>query len=395
MPPQLCFITPGTFAIPSPIYSSVESSLLQLTPLLSKHYDLHIIGRKRPGIPSQYGHFGTKIYNLPGNNLRLYVKHCVDWCEKNPYSIIQIENRPTYVPAFKQRLPSTPIILSLHSITFLQGKRRRLTAIYQGLEMADAILVNSDFLRQYLLRFARHEREAKRWEQKIQVRYFGIDLQSFLPLETPSVHQIRQHIRSQYGLEDLPVLLFCGRIQYYKGLHLLLQAAHRLEELGYRFALLIVGGSHYGRNLNTSYVQQVRTLRQQLKQPSFFIPFIPHQQVPHYYQLADLLIVPSIGPEAFGLVNLEGMATSLPIVTFQRGGIPEVVQHQRTGLLLPGISPVDELVKGIQTLLDQPNLARQLGLAGRKMVEEKFSWEHRAASLVPFYQQFLHSLEKG
>jgi starch synthase len=82
------------------------------------------------------------------------------------------------------------------------------------------------------------------------------------------------------------------------------------------------------------------------------------------------------------------MASGLPVVTTRVGGMPEVVEHGVTGLLVPPDEP-DALAGAIMELLADPGRARQLGAAGRRRAEERFSWDGVTARLRGLYSGLL------
>jgi glycosyltransferase involved in cell wall biosynthesis len=90
--------------------------------------------------------------------------------------------------------------------------------------------------------------------------------------------------------------------------------------------------------------------------------------------------------EPFGLINLEAMACETPVVASAVGGILEVVEDGTTGYLVPPGRP-DELAAALRRLLDDPGAARAMGKAGRRRVEERFSWAHVAARTEEVYAE--------
>jgi glycosyltransferase involved in cell wall biosynthesis len=101
------------------------------------------------------------------------------------------------------------------------------------------------------------------------------------------------------------------------------------------------------------------------------------------YSHAAVFVCPSVY-EPFGLINLEAMACQTPVVASAVGGILEVVEDGRTGLLVPPASP-DDLATAIRRVLDDRDLARSLGRAGRRRVEERFSWASVAEQTERIY----------
>src|SRR5207247_5987997 len=94
------------------------------------------------------------------------------------------------------------------------------------------------------------------------------------------------------------------------------------------------------------------------------------------YSHAAVFCCPSVY-EPFGIINLEAMACETPVVASAVGGILEVVEDGKTGLLVPPARP-DELAAALRRVLDDPEFARALGQAGRRPLEEKFSWASAA-----------------
>ncbi|BCU81954.1 hypothetical protein JIR001_17370 [Polycladomyces abyssicola] len=121
----------------------------------------------------------------------------------------------------------------------------------------------------------------------------------------------------------------------------------------------------------------------------YWIPHVPHTEVPRYYQMADVLVTPSIGPEAFCLVNVEGMATDLPVVSVKTGGIPEVLEDGVSGVLVTKVYLIKRLANACIDLFDDPQRMRELGLVARMHVETYYRWELVAKRFHNVYQQLM------
>ncbi|PWB38299.1 MAG: hypothetical protein C3F02_04820 [Parcubacteria group bacterium] len=175
----------------------------------------------------------------------------------------------------------------------------------------------------------------------------------------------------QYELHDKKIILFVGvldKAHYFKGLNILIQAASQMKDTD-EWRVLVVGDG----NLRDSYQSLAENLG--LAKKIIFAGFVPDNILPKFYNTADMLVLPSVDKsEAFGMVALEAMASGLPVITSDLAGVRTVVEKQKTGLLVkPG--SVDNLVKMIRSLLDNPRLAFNLGQAGRAKVLEKYTWD--------------------
>jgi glycosyltransferase involved in cell wall biosynthesis len=125
---------------------------------------------------------------------------------------------------------------------------------------------------------------------------------------------------------------------------------------------------------------------------------LPRDRVIELYTHAAVFCCPSVY-EPFGIINLEAMACGTPVVATATGGIPEVVVDGETGLLVPidragggSFEPADpvrfshDLAAAIDRLVADPHLRERMGRAGRRRVEERFSWGAIAHQTVRLYE---------
>jgi glycosyltransferase involved in cell wall biosynthesis len=183
-----------------------------------------------------------------------------------------------------------------------------------------------------------------------------------------------------FGLEG-PFLLFVGRLASNKGLLTLLDAFAPLARRDRRATLVLVGedGGMAGpvdrRSRELGLSDRVRRLGHVADEPLLAAA----------YHEARALVLPS-DYEAFGLVLLEAMAQGTPVIASRVGGIPEIVEDGRTGLLVPPGAP-EPLAEAIARIWDDPGLGRRLGTAGRTTVVPRYTWEAAAVALEALYRE--------
>src|SRR5437763_5518975 len=162
-----------------------------------------------------------------------------------------------------------------------------------------------------------------------------------------------------------PYVLFVGRITDQKGIFHLLDAVPRLP-----------GGVQVVPCASAPDTPEIeeRLRRAVPRHPNvlWINEMAPVDVVVQLYSHAAVFVCPSVY-EPFGLINLEAMACETPVVASAVGGILEVVEDGKTGLLVPPGHP-DELAAALGRVLENPALGRSLGQAGRRRVEAQFSW---------------------
>lgn len=172
-------------------------------------------------------------------------------------------------------------------------------------------------------------------------------------------------LRARYGT---PLLLFVGRLRYYKGLHFMIKA---LTLMQHNAQLLLVGTGPEEKRLHTQ-AQQCGVAGR-----VHFLGEVSDADLPLFYHAADVFVLPShMRSEAFGIVQLEAQAAALPIVCTELGtGTSYITQHGKTGFVVPPSDP-PALARAIDVLLANPDLASRMGQAGQARALSKFSHDH-------------------
>lgn len=186
-----------------------------------------------------------------------------------------------------------------------------------------------------------------------------------------------QAIRARYGE---PLLLFVGKLRYYKGLQYLIAALSQLPDV----KLLVVGTGPMAKEWQTLTVQW------NIAERVIFTGEIPDEDLPAYYHAADLFVLPACErSEAFGTVLLEAMAAGLPLVTTELGtGTSWVNQDGVTGLVVPPRDPI-ALASAIRQLLDNAVLRQEMGQRAFDRVRTEFTQEVMVERILALYRQLL------
>jgi glycogen synthase len=266
-----------------------------------------------------------------------------------------------------------PLVVTLHSMEPLRPwKADQLGSGYllstwiekTAVEAADRVIAVSGQMREDILRHFAVD------PARVVVIHNGIDPQRFRRTG-------RRDALDRYGVRP-PYVLFVGRITDQKGIFHLLDAAAKLPP-----AVQVVLCASAP---DTAEIEE--RLRQAVPQhPNvhWINSMVPVDDVVQLYSHAVAFACPSVY-EPFGLINLEAMACETPVVASAVGGIVEVVEDGTTGYLVPPARP-DDLAAALRRLLDDSAAARAMGQAGRRRVEERFSWARVAARTEEVYAE--------
>ncbi|WP_241243167.1 glycosyltransferase family 4 protein [Paenibacillus whitsoniae] len=386
---QVVIVSPGAFAIPSEKSSSVEQVIQKTAEPLAAHVPVTVIGRKTSFQRAKEVRGGVTYVRVPFMGPGTYIAGAMREIAGIKPAVIQVDNRPRYVWRLRRKFPHATISLVLHSTYFISEPHIALSRLRACLRAATTIIVNSEFLKAYL------QKKVPAAAHKIVVNYLGVDTGSFISKWSPEGEAARRMMLRERGFEGRKIILYAGRLIPQKGVHHLLEAMPAIIQREPRALLVIVGSAFYGSRRVTPYVARLKKRARALAGHVVFVPYVKHQDIPAWMRLAEVAVVPSIGKEAFGLVNVEAMASGVPVVATRAGGIQEVVEDGQTGVLVSIPKIRRELAASLLRVLQDDDLQRKLGEQGIARVQEKFTWQRSAEKRLELYARWLENARSG
>lgn len=279
-------------------------------------------------------------------------------------------------------LYGTPHIVSAHSLEPLRPwKAEQLGGGYQisswaektSYEAAAAIIAVSDGMRADVLA-AYPDVDPK----KVVTIRNGVDTSKFAPNNNPAVLE-------EFGITGR-YAMFVGRITRQKGLAHLLRA---WKSVPVEYGLVLAAGSPDEETVGNEVAALIAELQATRSNVWWIKEMLPHDKLTAALTQADLFLCPSIY-EPLGIVNLEAMGCETAVLASRVGGIPEVVSHQETGILVdytPDHSRFEtELSAAISELMADPVRLEKYGKAGRVRAETHFGWDAVAEQTISLYR---------
>jgi glycosyltransferase involved in cell wall biosynthesis len=195
-------------------------------------------------------------------------------------------------------------------------------------------------------------------------------------------------VREELGFPpDAPLIGMLARVTPQKDYPTLIKAARRVLDHRPDVHFLVAGD--YEAPANRAHYEQVqRTLADYDVSPAFVFTGY-REDVPRILNALDVFVL-STHWEGLPLVILEAMSSAKPVVATAVDGIPEVVEHDKTGLLFSHEDD-EQLAAHILAILNDRALAERLAAAGRRLVEARFTMERFAANMTDVYAQLLHA----
>jgi spore coat protein SA len=260
--------------------------------------------------------------------------------------VLYVHNRPESAAALASVAAhyGVQVVLHMHNSHLLRANRGQLNALRET-----PIVFCSEFLRKEV------QAALPDHFKSTHVVYNGADARKF-----------RAAKREQHSI---PTIIYTGRLVPYKGIHVLLEAMRILERHGVRAICKIVGGATFGNSRPTRYV---RSLKRQQPGNTEFVGYVTGDALADLLRGADIFCCPSIWNDPFPLAPLEAMATGLPIVASNTGGLGEMLAYGG-GILVPPNDP-EELAAALERLVK--DVAYREDLSGEALVSfnKHFFW---------------------
>ena len=293
-----------------------------------------------------------------------------------------------------KKLYNVPFVLTTHSLEPLRAwKSEQLGSGYAmsswmertAILDADAVIAVSKGTKEDILRVYPLPPE------RVHVIYNGIDLEEYRYTEDTTA-------LGEYGVDpNRPYVLFVGRITRQKGVTHLVDAIHHMPP---DTQVVLCAGAPDTPDIAAEMRAKVEQIRGVNKHVLWIEKMVSKPEVIQLYSHARVFCCPSVY-EPFGIINLEAMACHAPVVASATGGIKEVVLDGETGYLVPfAQDPVTgfptepdkfarDLGEKVSKLLADPETCKRFGQAGRKRVEETFSWSAIADQTIALYKTLI------
>lgn len=277
--------------------------------------------------------------------IEYYFEQACKHIEQQSYDCIILENRPGYALKLSERINSR-IILHLHN-DLLNNESKRHNEIISSISI---ILTVSDYIKSRV--------STIQGTNKVNTVHNGIDLRRFATRTQSSIN------RESLGLSQNDfVLLYSGRINKDKGVSELIDAMLQIKNTP-NIKLLILGSTFFDdAKRDNDFITSLKSKSFEIADRISFTGFIPYAQVPDYLKLADIAVLPSMWNEPFGLTIAEAQAIGLPIITTNRGGIPEVASDKNAIMLNIEDHFIDNLADAILDLYQHPEKRKAMSQA--------------------------------
>jgi len=297
--------------------------------------------------------------------------------KRNPYHVVHTHNsKAGFIGRLAAKLARVPCVVhTVHGFAFHNQEPLWRQLLYKNLERIAShwcdIMI---FISQPLIDWALSEKIVGR--KKIVKIYNGLELKKF----KPTVRTVSDQVREKWGLNaDDAVVGIVSKLWEGKGHKTLIEAIAILKICLRNVKLLIVGEGYLEKELR----HLVSNLK--LTDSVVFTGFCT--DVPSLISAFDVAVLPSFF-EGMGRVLLEAMAMEKPVVASNVGGIPDIVDDGINGFLVtPG--NVEELTVAIEKLLQNKDLAVQMGKAGREHLGREFSADFMVQSIEKVYRELL------
>lgn len=340
-----------------------------------------------PELFSRKGSYG-KVVDVLGRNISMTglaegadIVHCHTW-----YAFL--------AGCLLKQFMEIPLVVTVHSLEPRRPwKREQIGTGYNvstwlertAMADADGIIAVSNGMKSDILNCYQPDPE------KIEVIYNGIDTRQYRDTFEPD-------ILAAYGIDpNRPYVLFVGRTTSQKGI---IHLVHAIPYMDDGMQIVLCAGAPDTEAIAAKMRKAVDQARARTINRIIWIPeMVPVDKIVALYSHAAIFVCPSVY-EPFGIINLEAMACRTPVVAASVGGIPEVVVHEETGLLVPfeAVGNGDpeprnperyarDLADAVNALMRSPERRQAMGVAARRRVESRFGWEAIARQTLAYYER--------
>ena len=217
--------------------------------------------------------------------------------------------------------------------------------------------------------------------EKVCILYYGVEIEPETCLQKK-----RNDARAALQIEEQEIVIgIVGRLEKSKGQHILIEALGRLKNRFPQIRLVIIGEETYGQS---GYLEELRRRVDDngLSTRTIFTGF--KKNVTTLSASFGICVLAS-KKETFGQSLIETMALRIAPIGTNAGGVPEIIEHQKNGILVEPLN-CGELTCALETLLMNPDYRERIAIHARRSVENKFLLENHLSGLEKIFKAILH-----
>ncbi|WP_405606341.1 glycosyltransferase family 4 protein [Polaribacter sp. Asnod1-A03] len=274
------------------------------------------------------------------------------FARRKKYKIIHVHNRPNYIPIIKRLNPNAKVMLHMHNDHVFDANHKQINDLYT---YCDKIISVSGYIQNGILKKgADHNLDFK---SKCAVLLNGSNPDHFVRTLPAKNNQI----------------LFIGRLDETKGIKQLIEAVLLVKKKISTVKLIIAGSAGFGNMEDSPFVKSLKELTKNDKENFDFLGYVDHDDVPDLFKKVALYCIPSIWNDPCPLSVIEGMASGIPMIVGDRGGIPEEVGDAAIKL---NCEDVTKLANTIIYALENDHEMKLLADKAHKRFTNNFTWKH-------------------
>lgn len=377
---RVALICPDFLPCPPIQGGAIELLVYLSAPYLSQlGWSVTIYSRQDPALANKELDGKVTFIRVPKSG---YLNEVIRHMKHKPVQLIQVYNNVDWVAQLKHAFPQSRVILSLHNL--LLGTRYNDKDSQTAVAFADRIVAVSQFVADDIM--MRYPAAS----DKMTLNYTGEDHDRYVPHYSNKGLKVAKQMKRNLGIpDDFHVILFVGRLLHKKGCHLLIEAMKSIKEQQPNTALVIVGSRRFGSLTPDEYVSSLHEKAKKSSSHIYFTNLIPAKKLADYYTMSDILVCPSQWQEPLARVQYEAMAAGIPVVTANRGGNPELIQHGTNGYVVDRYNQPEAFGEAILQLLKNEDMREKMGKANRSLIETKYNIRKYAEHISQVYMQLI------
>lgn len=337
----------------------MEHFVLRIAAHQSTRHEISIVALHDGPLRAEAQRLGLKVYVLGGKQKHLRaLRGALLFARLRPHIAHAHNQTSLHYAVLAKRVGQAKVVMTNHG----QGLASPRTPTAQEWSQADRVIAVSQAVAERL--------KNDELSGKVSVILNGIEIRE--------PQYSRQHMRGELDLEGRLAGLIVARIDGLKGHDTLIKSLARLKERGLPITILVAGDGAERQNLQ-DLAHSLGLGQEDIR----FLGF--RSDVPDLHAASDFFVLPSV-TEGLPLSVLEAMSAGKPVIATPVGGIPELVDSGRHGLLVP-VGDDTALAEAIAQIAKDETLRRALGQAGRERVESDFSFARMTARYESLYAQ--------